>query len=251
MNYFSYFSEIEEAFVRYRGKNLLLSPLDWALIEAWKERGVPLHIVLRALDNVFDSINQQPARKKQVKSLLYCRDEVENLYAAWLETQIGNSPHKSQTQANTPEKIEKVGETKFKTQSFEQDWPFSRAQIKEHLQDIKQSLQINNQNLNGLSSGFKKNILQILQKAESEFEKNSDIEAFEQILSELDRKIDEFLPKVFVPEKLAVVKSETAGQIKSYQLQMSREAYEQTFQTLLLKNLREQIGLSRLSLFYL
>ena len=42
MNYFNYFSEIEELFIRRRGRNLLLSPLDWALIESWQEREVPL-----------------------------------------------------------------------------------------------------------------------------------------------------------------------------------------------------------------
>ena len=47
LNYFSYFSEIEDTFVRRRGKHLMLSPMDWALIESWKERGVPLHVALR------------------------------------------------------------------------------------------------------------------------------------------------------------------------------------------------------------
>ena len=44
MNYFNYFTEIEDAFVRRRGKHLLLSPMDWALIESWKELKVPLHV---------------------------------------------------------------------------------------------------------------------------------------------------------------------------------------------------------------
>ena len=48
MNYFNYFTEIEEHFQRARGTSLfLLSPLDWALIETWSESGVPLEAVLR------------------------------------------------------------------------------------------------------------------------------------------------------------------------------------------------------------
>ena len=54
LNYFSYFSEIEDTFIRRRGKHLMLSPMDWALIEGWKERGVPLHVVVRAIEHAFD-----------------------------------------------------------------------------------------------------------------------------------------------------------------------------------------------------
>ena len=50
LNYYNYFTEIEETFIRRRGKNLLLSPLDWALIESWQEREVPLSVVLRGID---------------------------------------------------------------------------------------------------------------------------------------------------------------------------------------------------------
>jgi len=91
LNYFNYFSEIEELFVRRRGRNLLLSPLDWALIETWQERNVPLPIILRAIERVFDSVDKQPARKRTVKSLTYCREEIESLYAEWLKTQIGKN----------------------------------------------------------------------------------------------------------------------------------------------------------------
>ena len=43
VNYFNYFTEVEEHFQRARGTSLfLLSPLDWALIESWKNAGVPL-----------------------------------------------------------------------------------------------------------------------------------------------------------------------------------------------------------------
>jgi hypothetical protein len=59
MNYYNYFTEIEDTFVRRRGKHLLLSPIDWAMIEGWQERGVPLHIVLRGIESVFRYIRQK------------------------------------------------------------------------------------------------------------------------------------------------------------------------------------------------
>ena len=89
MNYFSYFSEIEDTFIRRRGKHLLLSPIDWALIESWKERGVPLHVVVRAIEHAFDSYESKK-HKRTVKTLLYCQEEVEAQYAEWLESRVGS-----------------------------------------------------------------------------------------------------------------------------------------------------------------
>ena len=91
LNYFNYFTDIEETFIKRRGKHLLLSPLDWALIESWQERGIPLRIVLRGIENVFDAIDKNPNRQRTIKSLTYCREEVESQYAEWLETQVGKS----------------------------------------------------------------------------------------------------------------------------------------------------------------
>ncbi|HEY0081586.1 MAG TPA: hypothetical protein VGB61_02255, partial [Pyrinomonadaceae bacterium] len=90
MNYFNYFTEIEDAFIRRRGKHLLLSPLDWTLMETWKGRGVPLYIVLRGIEQSFDSYEAKP-RRRSVKSLFYCQEEVEAQYAEWLESQLGAS----------------------------------------------------------------------------------------------------------------------------------------------------------------
>ena len=89
LNYFSYFSEIEDTFIRRRGKHLMLSPIDWALIESWKERGVPLHVALRGIEHSFDSYDAKK-RKRTVKTLLYCQEEVEAQYAEWLESRIGS-----------------------------------------------------------------------------------------------------------------------------------------------------------------
>src|SRR5437588_3425496 len=90
LNYFNYFTEIEEAFIRRRGRHLLLSPMDWALIESWKEMGVPLHVALRGIERAFDSYESRP-RNRSVKSLMYCQEEVEAQFAEWLESQRGAS----------------------------------------------------------------------------------------------------------------------------------------------------------------
>jgi hypothetical protein len=76
-NYFNYFTEIEEHFQRARGTSLfLLSPLDWALIEAWKSSGVPLEAVLRGIDAAFEKWRAKKSRAQMVNSLAYCAQAV-------------------------------------------------------------------------------------------------------------------------------------------------------------------------------
>jgi hypothetical protein len=74
-NYFNYFTEIEEQFQRRRGGILLLSTLDWALIETWKDAGIPLEAVLRGIDGAFERYEKRPMPRK-VNSLAYCAQEV-------------------------------------------------------------------------------------------------------------------------------------------------------------------------------
>ena len=72
-NYFNYFTEIEEHFQRARGTSLfLLSPLDWALIESWKNSNVPLEAVLRGIDAAFEKWRARRVKTQQVNSLAFC-----------------------------------------------------------------------------------------------------------------------------------------------------------------------------------
>lgn len=89
LNYYNYFTEIEEAFVRRRGAPMLISPLDWALIEQWKQMGIPLHIVLRSIDKCFDSYDERLRHGRKINTLLYCQQEVLASYREYLESQVG------------------------------------------------------------------------------------------------------------------------------------------------------------------
>jgi len=76
-NYFNYFTEIEEHFQRRRATMLLLSTLDWALIETWKGAGIPLEAVLRGIDSTFESYERRPRKgQRKVNGLAYCSQEV-------------------------------------------------------------------------------------------------------------------------------------------------------------------------------
>ena len=75
-NYFNYFTEIEEHFQRRRGTMLLLSPLDWALMETWKDAGIPLAAVLRGIDAAFEHWERRPRKTRKINGLAFCAQEV-------------------------------------------------------------------------------------------------------------------------------------------------------------------------------
>src|SRR6201998_3783494 len=74
-NYFNYFTEIEEHFWKKRGAHLLVSPLDWAIMETWQKAGVPLEAALKGIDRAFESYQRsRRGAGKPLKSLAYCTD---------------------------------------------------------------------------------------------------------------------------------------------------------------------------------
>lgn len=238
MNYYNYFTEIEETFVRRRGKNLLLSPLDWALIESWQEREIPLHIVLRGIERVFDVYDKQPHRKRSVKSLLYCKEEIEAQFAEYLESKVGAA----QVQ-DSGFKTEDSGKTETNSSKSEL---FSADAIEDHLKNIKESLQTAE---NSTKNADLRETLQRVSARLAEFAENYEsAEKLEASLEKLDALIDETLLKTESAEQF---KAETEKNLASYRNKMETEVYQRTFDLMLLKKLREQSEIPRLSLFYL
>jgi len=97
LNYFNYFTEIEEHFQRVRGTSLfLLSPLDWALIETWKNAGVPLEAVLRGIDVAFEKWRGRKTKTQKVNSLAFCAQ------AVMTEAQQAAAPAPSRPSSSSP-----------------------------------------------------------------------------------------------------------------------------------------------------
>jgi hypothetical protein len=96
MNYFHYFSEIEDRFSQRRGSILLLNTLDWALIETWREAGVPLEAVLRGIDDAFDKYDARAAKSKsglrKVNGLAWCAQAVMQAAETMVEASTGLAP---------------------------------------------------------------------------------------------------------------------------------------------------------------
>src|SRR5262249_10250747 len=54
----------------------LMSPLDWALIESWKNADVPLEAVLRGIDAAFEKWRGRKVKTQMVNSLAFCAQAV-------------------------------------------------------------------------------------------------------------------------------------------------------------------------------
>src|SRR5512132_2914522 len=89
--YFNFFTDIEEHFQRRRGTILLLSTLDWALIETWKDAGIPLEAVLRGIDATFDKWDKRPSKSRKVNGLGFCAQEVLAAAEEIKEAEVGSS----------------------------------------------------------------------------------------------------------------------------------------------------------------
>ena len=249
LNYFNYFTEIEDAFIRRRGRHLLLSPMDWALIESWKEMGVPLHVALRGIEKSFDSYESKP-RKRTVKSLFYCQEEVEAQFAEWVESQTGAHAPAGESATDESAAVETVDEGG-------RGLPFPREVIAAHLADCRA----------GLASALEKRraagedaVTEALARAAvrlgelaEDFRRASrpDAELLESSLTDLESLLDRALRASLSDEEVEAARASAAEQLRPYKARMERATYEQTLDNLLAKSLRETAGVPRLSLFYL
>ena len=223
MNYYNYFTEIEETFVRRRGKHLLLSPIDWAMIEGWQDRGIPLHIVIRAIESVFDGYDKNP-RPRSIKGLLYCREEVEAQFLEWSSMQAG----------------------KAKPGSNEGSIEFSPERIVEHIENIIE--QLNESGNPELRVDIERATTRLRELAANH---SNDLAAADQALSDVESFLEHALLTRTDKQRLTKFEKEIEAQLLPYKSEMTPEAREQTARVMLLKRLRDEDGIPRLSLFYL
>jgi len=202
-------------------------------METWKQQGIPLHIVLRGVEKSFDSYEARP-RKRSVKSLLYCQEEVEAQYAEWVEAHVGSSNASAEPESD-------------KT-------PFSFAAISEHLQRSRNALSELAQSRkqeDDLSEALTRAIA-LLAAIENDFASGAtlDTRKLEDSLTGLERMLNDSMLSVAGSSTLDEFKNGVKDQLKPYRSQMDAAAYKQTFDNLLLKRLREEFAVPRLSLFF-
>jgi len=230
-NYFNYFTEIEERFQQRRGSLLLLSTLDWALIETWREAGVPLEAVLRGIDAAFDKydVRKARARMRRINGLAYCAQEVMAAVEDMKEAAVGAQP---------------AGAGRDAAMGFEPE------RIAAHLEGC--SLQIDRAGLTGLIAGVAHPLADSLRALAAAVKREiPNLEELERRLTVMEEKLFSAMTAGTEETELVVLREESVRALAPYRGRMQTAQIRQVEQQFLHKRLLEKYGLPRLSLFYM
>jgi hypothetical protein len=216
-NYFNYFTEIEEHFQRARGTGLfLLSPLDWALIESWKNSEIPLEAVMRGIDAAFEKWRSRKVKTQMVNSLGFCSQ------AVLTEAQVMAGTVRPRARQETPP-------------------PFPLDDLRAYLE----------RNAAVLPAGYEE-IAAALNRLAAEVESHySDLEALEQRLTALEDKTIAIARTQQSEEEMFQARAELDRQLRPYRGKMTADQLAMLEKQYLERQLLEKAGLPRLSLFYM
>ncbi len=234
-NYFNYFTEIEERFQQCRQTKTLLSPLDWALIESWKEQDFPLTAVLAGIERAFEKFKARPRKYQRVNSLAYCAQEVYRAVeeARTNEAQAGRRREAPSAAAFPSEEVS--GFLRRNAQAVEKA---SRRASEERNQVLADDLA-------SVAATLGDAVTQEAAKPED------DMEALERRLTALEDKLTAALTRASSVELLARFREEVERMLVPYRRKMSASQIEPLERQFLKKRLLEHYEIPRLSLFYL
>jgi hypothetical protein len=245
VNYFNYFTEVEEHFVRRRGKHLLVSSLDWAIIESWKDIGIPMHIVLRGIDRVFDAYdaNNRVASGKLINSIIYCQQEILSCFEDYKHARVGAAAESASLSEAEPA----PATSPFSKQTILEYVSGRRGFLERFAASLQQGQSMEPmQEALGRANGRLNEIVRDTESAHM-----LDLETLEQELSRIETMLYETLLQCVPPEELEDVRKEGKRQLREYKKRMEPDIYQQTLDHYVAKRLREHYRMPRLSLFYL
>jgi hypothetical protein len=233
-NYFNYFTEIEEHFWKKRGAHLLVSPLDWAIMETWQKAGVPLEAAIKGIDRAFESYQRsRRGAGKPLKSLAYCTEAVLGAVEERQEAAAG---------AHSP----------ARTEARE---PFSRPELQAYLQRNGESLRkaaTRHEASHPEVAAFLRQAAEKLASSETLLEAPGklDLEDLERRLTILDEKIHAALLSHASEDLMLKIRREVDSQLAAYRRKMKAEQLALVEKQYSQKRLLDEYQLPRLSLYY-
>ena len=232
-NYFNYFTEIEERFQQRRGSILLLSTLDWALIETWRDAGIPLEAVLRGIDDAFDKYEsrQKKARMRRINGLAWCAQAVMKAAEELREASAGTAPA-----------ISAQGETGFE-----------HERVASHLEAASAALEASTiaQEACIATAARLRELATEARRGKSDTTIAHEMEAFERVLTVLEEKLFAALTAAAPEELLVALKEHAARELAPYRSRMGAMQLRQVEHQFVQKQLLVHYSLPRLSLFYM
>jgi len=238
LNYFNYFTEIEEYFWQKRGAHLLVSPLDWAIVETWQKAGIPLSAVLKGIDRAFESYgrSRRAAGGRQLKSLSYCVDAVLDAAEEEKETAAGTGPVAT-TGIKTEETFSREALRMFFSRNVER-LAASAATVRSAQPELASRIEETRARLAELSPLV-------------ESPGALDLEDLERQLTVIEEKLTAALTSGAPEHFLLDIRREMDQQLAPYRRKMSSAQLSQLERQYMQKRLWERYNLARLSLFYL
>ena len=238
-NYFNYFTEIEEYFWRKRGAHLLVSPLDWAILETWQKAGIPIGAVRKGIDRAFESWarSRRAAGGRQLKSLAYCVDAVLDAAAEAAEAAAGTGPEVKSSRAGAE--------------------PFSREELRKYLERNAARLRAAaGKSRAKAGAALAVRFDETAQKLDDalpllDVPGALDLEDFERRMTVLEEKLAAALAAEADEEALLAIRREMDRSLAPYRRKMSAEQLAQLERQYTQKRLFEYFEVPRLSLFYL
>lgn len=234
-NYFNYFTEIEERFQQRRGSILLLSTLDWALIETWREAGIPLEAVLRGIDAAFDKYEarQKRGRMRRVNGLAWCAPAIMEAAEELKEAATGTAPDGGAGGAR--------------------ESGFEHERVAAHLESAAAALDAATVAPEAcLATAARLRELAVEVRAgNSGSAQIVDLEALERSLTVLEEKLFAALTAAAPEELLVGLKEHAARELSPYRSRMGVVQLRQVERQFAQKQLLVHYALPRLSLFYM
>jgi hypothetical protein len=231
-NYFNYFTEIEERFQQRRGALLLLSTLDWALIETWREAGIPLEAVLRGIDAAFDKYEarQKRGRMRRINGLAWCAQAVMEASEELREASAGAGPVASENR----------------------DSGFEHERVAAHLESAATAL-VNSAIAPQACAATALRLRELAVEVRSDTTGGAahDLEALERTLTVLEEKLFAALTAAAPEDLLVGLKEHAARELAPYRSRMGVVQLRQVEHQFVTKQLLVHYGLPRLSLFYM
>ena len=232
-NYFNYFTEIEERFQQRRGSILLLSTLDWALIETWREAGIPLDAALRGIDAAFDKYEarQKRGRMRRINGLAWCAQAVMEAAVELNEASAGTA----------------IATTSSRESGFEQE------RVAEHLESAATAMEAATVAPEACAATAVRlrELAADVRADHAESAAAQDMEALERTLTVLEEKLFAALTAAAPEELLVGLKEHAARELAPYRSRMGSVQLRQVERQFVQKQLLVHYNLPRLSLFYM
>jgi hypothetical protein len=211
LNYFNYFTEIEQFYQTRRESFTLLSTLDWVLIENWKDQGVPLDVVLKGIDRAFSRA------KRRINSLAYCIKAIEEVIEEQKDTRV-DRPELPQIPAE--ETARYLGDLATRVNAISNAFPEFASKIAAVATSIR-----------GVGT--------------------DNFREAEQILTALEDRLISILRVAAEESLLVEIQRDVQSELGPFRSTMTTEQLAMLEQQLLKRKLLERFDIPRLSLFYL